>query len=423
MQDRPVSNTNPQAETNSPRSRKQLLTEVTGEIAIEAFRIGAIAGIVSPLLYIPDIAMQRFHTPTTTSKSLNFSALGRSAHTGFTLGAARLFALGLIPSYKQTCTKYLFTGQRTKLLDEKPDSVTEAESLKRPSIPFAGFVTLGISFADTFFTHPHANQKAWEIHAAFQQMAINRGVPGASPFPVPAPMTYKQWLTAFSAGFGVRLSRNFILVGGLVFTPFLEDRIKGLTTNPTYRTYLSATLIGGVTGFISNGFDAIYKIKVTQINPVNFKTPSTYNIILQNGWKVLGRGAIPSMIYTQVAYNAVFFAESAVSRFMPTFVEKASQTLTNLAQCMSETEAFPLLLKKRGLQNPLSEARGAMQTNVASTPETLPNPPSAPLKNTSNWRGLPFWTRKKACPREEPKIVETSQAAPKPSIPTSGRTG
>ena len=342
-------------------------------LAREAGRVVVIGSGVAAGLYPLDLVMQYLHTTTKGPAS------PRSPISGIPLGAARALLKGYANSASNSMIKNAALQQRGRLLnsektvgEEKPDmraeDFEEGNTASNLSLTRLATVSGVIGLADTTLTQYFANQRTWNIHQFYlKQEQIH--------YTIPKPRSPSDYFKTYSAGYSLRLSRNVLLVGGLLTSSIFEERLKYFNSlSPGERTLAAAMLAGSTAGFGSNVLDIVYKNQIININKKDFQTPSALStakkLIADNGVKALTRGYGTSIIYTVAAYNIVPYMEDVAQAAIP-----------KVEQALSKVSGFILGFFNPRKQTSASKSRPAIEAPTSSTVRQA-EVKSAPMETT-----------------------------------------
>ena len=247
-------------------------------------------------------------------------------------GTARTLAGGFSSLTKSFMVRTTTITQRNKLLHSEEKIFTEerlAEGIEESSCKkITSTQIIGIAgilgFVDTTLTHKFSNDKAWFFHQfLLQQQHVV--------FQIPKPVGFTDTFKIYKAGYPLRLTRNVLLIGGLLATTPLEDRLKAKTAlSANQLSFVSATATGIVAGFLGNMLDIGYKNQVIVIQS-DYRVPSSFSIfkkiVAESGAKGLCSGYGTFILSTVVVYNVIPRMEALATQTIP-FVEKTIDSLT-----------------------------------------------------------------------------------------------
>jgi hypothetical protein len=348
--EKPTPTTTASVKTDNPDS-----PSTSRLLAREGLRIGIVGGGVAAALYIPDLIMHTLHTqngntPSGTTPPQTPTSSPRPGISGLPLGMAKTLLRGYASAAQASMLKNAALTQRSKLLNPEKTALEKTgektaggedrvdiraeefeEGSNGTSLPLSRIagVSTAIGLVDTTLTQYPANQRTWHFqHLLAQKNKTN--------YTLPQPSTASEFFKAYSTGYLLRLTRNVMLVGGLISSSLLEEKLKKLGhLTPTQSTIMAATLSGALVGAGSNALDILYKNQVIALNP-QFKAPSAFNIAKrltqEQGYKALTRGYGTSILYTILAYNTVPYMEEFAKRVTPSIERKFDAGLAYLGR-------------------------------------------------------------------------------------------
>ncbi|HSW71480.1 MAG TPA: hypothetical protein VLH77_05825 [Gammaproteobacteria bacterium] len=335
----------------------------------EAANIVFVSVGTAAALYPADFVLQRIQTfkPAPASAagpviaSAGGSAWSRLLPLSLSLGTARIILKGLSSSMQSSMVKNATLTQRHKLLnseerfspEERLAEEMEDSSRKKTSTLQMLAIAVLIGLMDTTLTQPFSNRRAWLFHQLIlQQQKID--------FKPPQPATFAETFKTYTAGYPLRLTRNVLLVGGLLATTPLEESLKENTSlSANQRSFLSATAIGATTGFFGNVLDNGYKNQIIAIRP-NYRVPCAYStfkkLVAEGGIKRLSRGYGTFIISTVGAYNVIPYLESVAAETIPkverTIISTAGFFYRKKAENQTATKSSAELPKESSLRTP-----------------------------------------------------------------------